>query len=643
MGDHNIKTSSENQEGLRDFTRALLEDVRAFEYMLNAGLIESDVHRIGAEQELFLVDQAARPAMINREVLAELSDPHFTTELGKFNIEFNLDPIDFGGDCLRQLETNLNTYIDNARQAAQKFGADIVLSGTLPTVRKSDLTLENMTDNPRYFELNNALNRLRGGSDFEFFLKGIDELHIRHDSLMLEACNTSFQVHFQVSPAKFARLYNITQLVTAPVMAVATNSPFLFRKRLWCETRIAVFQQSVDKRNFPQTPFREQNPRVNFGDRWVETSVLEIFQEDISRRRAILHGDLEDNPFDILKRGELPKFKALSLYNGTVYRWNRPCYGITNGKAHLRIENRVLPAGPTVLDEVANAAFWFGLINGIDWKYGDKVKDLMDFDDVKGNFVAAARRGLDSQFVWFDQKIIPAKELINQLLPLAQKGLESAEIDQADIDRYLGVIEKRVNAFQTGCKWQIHSFGQMKDEGTTEECLATLTQAMIKYQKQGIPVHEWKLAELEPSDESWKYHYAQVEQYMTRDLFTVHEDDLLEMVISLMKWHHIRHVPVEDDNHNFVGLISFRTLIRYILQRDFECENFLSVTVGEVMRRDMPTVSPETHTLDAIDLMKQERVSCLPVVSDGRLVGIVTQHDFMKIAGYLIEEKLKKE
>ncbi len=449
MGDQDVRQESQREE-IRVFLKHLLKDVRALEEMLAGDLFESGVRRIGAEQELFLVDHDWRPAPIATQVLAELDEPHFTTELGRFNLEFNLDPLVFGGSCLSDMERQIDELLGRVREAARRCGGAVVLTGILPTINKSDLELEFMTPNPRYFALNEAMTRLRGG-DYEFFLKGVDELHLRHDSIMVEACNTSFQVHFQVAPEEFARLYNAAQVATGPVLAAAANSPLLFGKRLWWETRVGLFQQSIDTRR-ASPHLREQIPRVSFGRHWVRSSVLEIFREDIARFRTLLSTEMDDDPFDAIREGRAPSLKALRLHNSTVYRWNRVCYGISDGKPHLRIENRVLPSGPTPRDEIANAALWYGLVSGLLEEYGDVTRHF-NFDDVRANFFSAAQQGLNAQLAWVGGRLAPAGQLIlDTLTPLARAGLTAAGIDAGDIDRYLGTVEERVRTGRTGAQ-----------------------------------------------------------------------------------------------------------------------------------------------------------------------------------------------
>ncbi|MEJ2086557.1 MAG: CBS domain-containing protein [Acidobacteriota bacterium] len=636
MGEHKV-TAAQEAEQLRLFTRALLRDLRALESMLDEGLFETDVQRVGAEQEMFLVDENWRPALIADEILQDLGDSHFTNELGRFNLECNLDPIDLQPAALSLMEEQLNLLLSKVRTVANKHGTKVVLVGILPTLDKSDLTLENMTPRPRYFTLNEAAKRLRG-ERFRLYLKGRDELNVTHDNVMLEACNTSFQVHFQVQPQDFARLYNVAQAIAAPVIAAANNSPFLFGKQLWRETRIAVFQQSVDTRA-PSGNTREQAPRVSFGRRWIDDSVVEIFKEDISRFRVLMTREIGEDPFETLAGGKTPKLHALRLHNGTVYRWNRPCYGISNGKPHLRIENRVLPSGPTVVDEVANAAFWFGLLKGVSVEYGD-ITQKMDFAFARENFVAACRLGLGAQLTWPGHEHVTAQELLlKEMAPLARKGLSDLHIDRADIDRYIGIIEERIRTRRTGSQWMIDSFDSIKCDSTLSECLGVLTAATVNRQETGKPVHTWALAS-KPEAGTGPQHHLRIGQLMTTDIFTVNQDELVDIVACVMHWHHVRHVPVEDDQHHLVGLVTHRSLLRLLADNANE-KNHQPVPVSRIMTRDIVTVDPSTPTLEAIRIMKRKKISCLPVVdSRDRLVGIVSERDFMAIAGHLLEDFL---
>lgn len=638
MGNQDVLRDTDSGQ-LRRFIAHLLRDIHALEHMLDSGLIESGVHRIGAEQELFLVDAAWRPAPRALDILERIDDPHYTTELGLFNLEINLDPLVFEGDCLSQLEDQLNRSLATVRAAAHQCGAEVVLSGILPTLRKSDLALTNMTPKPRYRALNTALTQLRGG-DYEFQLKGADELSLKHDSVMLEAGCTSFQVHYQVEPAEFPQCYNIAQVMTAPLLAAAANSPLLFGRRLWRETRIPLFQQSVDTRR-ASSHMRERAPRVSFGQQWVDHSILELIQEDLARFRVLIGTPSEEDALRLLEQGRLPELQALRLHTGTVYRWNRGCFGIGGGKAHIRIENRVLPAGPSVVDEVANAAFFLGLLRGGQHAYGD-ITHKMPFHNAETNFLAAAQRGLDAQFTWLGGQVVLARDLICQdLLPLARHGLRTAGLNPADIERYLGVIAQRVATGRTGSSWLLRSLADMRETDTQAARLSALTAATALRQWEGSPVHEWPPAQIE---EGWSdtLHVLRIEECMTTDLFTVHPNEPMDLVAKLMDWKRIRHIPVEDDQGKLVGLISCFEVLRHCAPSVRQAESE-PVPVGTVMQPNPLTLPPETPVVEAVARMQQEKSESLLVAKDERLVGIVTEHDILRITARLLEQSAQSD
>ena len=632
-----VSGSSGGPQAMRAFTKAMLRDLRALEVMLADGLFESDVRRIGAEQEMFLVNEGWRPAPVALEVLARLEGP-FTTELALYNLEANIEPRELTGSCFSALQARVWDLVEAARVAAHEVGADVILTGILPTLLRSDVTLDNITPHERYYALNAALAQLRGGEPHRLQIEGIDDLYIEDDSVILESCNTSFQVHLQVGGAEFAEVYNVAQVVTAPVMAAAVNSPILFGKHLWDETRIALFQQSVDARS-GTLHVRELSPRVRFGEGWLEDSVTELFQEDVARFRVLLTSEMEEDPMEVLRRGGAPQLHALRLHNGTVYRWNRACYGVTNGAPHLRIECRVLPAGPTVVDEVANAAFWSGFVLGAREAYGD-IRARIDFADAKANFLAASRHGLEAGFRWLDGRAVGARRLIlDEALPLARSGLAGAGVSSEDIDKYLGILRDRVETGLTGSRWILRSLTGMKGHGTRAERLSAVTAGAIARQKEGRPCHEWGDANIREAG-GWRLNYLKVEQFMTTSLFTVHEDELVDLVAFLMDKKRIHHVLVEDDAHSLVGLVSYRSVVR-LMAEGFDRSTDDAPAVKTIMARDPVSVAPDTPTLEAIDLMRQHGVTCLPVVSEGKLVGIVSESDFMSIAYELLESRLR--
>ena len=444
-------------------------------------------------------------------------------------------------------------------------------------------------------------------------------------------------MHLQVTPDTFVPLYNIAQAIAAPILAISANSPLVFGKRLWHESRIALFQQSLDVRTSKEH-MRTSEPRVSFGTQWLDKSIMEIYKEDIARFRVLLGTEIDEDSLDMVGQRKIPKLRALQVHNGTVYRWNRPCYGISDtGMPHLRIENRVLPSGPTVLDQTANAAFWLGLMMGMAHKYRD-IREHLSFADVKDNFSKAAKFGIDSQFTWFNNRKITCRELILQeLIPLAYEGLVKQGIDKADIERYLGVIQGRAEVHQNGARWLLKSFTQLTERVNRDEAVTILTSQMVKCQMAEDPVHTWPLPKVEDLKQ-YRPVGLRVEEFMETDLFTVRESDLLELVGDLMDWRKLRYLPVEDENGHLCGLITTRKLLRYYIKRG-RVHNEMNDyrTVGDLMIQQPTTVSPETTIKEAMQTMRGSKLGCLPVVKDKELVGIITEMDFLRVAGRLIE------
>ena len=636
MGDHKVEQQVDEKKA-QAFMKALLEDLRALVFMLEDGRIESGVARFGAEQEMFLIDRYLRPAPVSLEVLKHAGDARLTTEIARFNLEANLTPLELKNDCFSRMEHELSELIELARNGAATQNADVFLSGILPTLQKSDLTLENLTPVARYHELDRGVIRLRGGP-LSIHIKGLDELYLTHDNIMMESCNTSFQIHFQSNARDFANHYNVAQVITAPVLAVAVNSPLLFGHRLWQETRVALFQHSTDERSRPQLA-RNQPTRVSFGDSWLRNSVVELFHEQITRFRPIMITQPDENPFEVLARGETPSLSALRMHNGTVWRWNRACYGVSEGVPHLRIENRALPSGPTIVDEIANAAFFNGLMLALPQVYGE-ISTRMPFDDAKLNFFRAARHGLDAQFHWLDgQSYSAASLIVDQLLPLARQGLMSSQVATEDIDKYLGIIEERARSRQTGARWIRSSLSAIADTASKDASQRKLTSVMLAGQKKGEPVHLWPIIEKSDHGE-WEHGYRTVGQFMSTDLFTVKPDDLMDLAASVMDWRHIRHVPVEDEQGRLVGLVTHRGVLRLLSSGSRARSDGNPIIVREIMIANPITVSPSTSSLEAIEIMRGNRVGCLPVVEGDELVGIVTSYDFLEASARLFEQHL---
>lgn len=619
-------------DSIKSFTQALLRDLKALEIMLEKDMFETGVVRIGSEQELCLIDRYRHAAPYAMEILDKIDDDQIVNEFARFNLEVNASPQLFSGDCFARMTQELKTKLALIRNVARGFDVDLALVGILPTLRQRDLVFDNMTPLPRYERLDAQLRNMRGGN-FSFSINGTDELLTHHPSALLESCNTSFQVHLQVPPAEFVARYNMAQMVTGPLLAASSNSSLFFGKRLWKETRIALFQQSIDTRRWEHS-LREESPRVTFGRAWLKDSVLESYQDDLSRFRLLIHEPMEEDSLKELEAGRIPKLRALCLFNGTVYRWNRACYGISQGKPHLRIECRVLPSGPTVLDEMANAAFWLGMVQGMTGDY-ENLHEKMSFDHAAFNFYKAAKMGLDTDFTWLDDRVVSASELIlDELLPMARKGLANMAVDEADSDKLLGIIEERVKRRHTGSMWLFESFNQLLSSGNTRyEAAVAVTAAMVNNQLSQEPVHLWKLASREKA-QPWLCKYLHVEQIMTTELYTVGKRDLVELATHMMQWKRIRHVPVEDENGKLVGMVTAHALMKHFTS---EPKVLKEKAVEDVMLTDLTTISPDTPTLEALELMKTKQLSCLPVLDNQKLVGMVTEFDFARITAKLLE------
>ncbi|NNF20241.1 MAG: hypothetical protein HKN61_10720 [Flavobacteriaceae bacterium] len=397
MGVANVKALEKGQDQL-SYLHRLLDDIKALEMMLEKDLIEKVPIRIGAEQEFCLVSDHWEPSDKALEVLKTVDDHHFTSELALFNLEINLDPLELKGNCFSKMAEQLQTLLAKANKAASEHGDRVLLTGILPTLSRKHMDLRYMTPIDRYLLLNKKVQEVRKDA-IELHIKGVDELNLHHDSIMYEGCNTSFQAHLQINPDDFKNTYNWAQAIAGPVLAICTNSPILMGKELWEESRIALFTQSVDTRASTFL-LNERESRVGFGNAWSTGTAADFYKDSIVRFRSLLNTLSDKNTSTSkVEEGEMPSLDALNLHNSTVYKWNRLCYGVADGKAHLRIENRYMPAGPSVDDEIANMMLWVGLMNGRP-KHLEAIDEKMDFRDAKSNFFNAARYGMASQFYW---------------------------------------------------------------------------------------------------------------------------------------------------------------------------------------------------------------------------------------------------
>jgi CBS domain-containing protein/gamma-glutamyl:cysteine ligase YbdK (ATP-grasp superfamily) len=596
------------------YIQHLIKDLEALDIMLKKGLIETQPIRIGAEQEFFVTTKDFFPNNNSVEILEAINDEHFTTEIGKYNLEINSDPLELKNDCFSELHVQLKKLIEKATETAKTKDSKIVLSGILPTLRLKHIKDNYMTDRPRYHVLNNALKSSRR-EHFKIHIKGVDELNLIHDSVMLEACNTSFQTHLQIDPKEFVEKYNWAQAISGPVLSSCANSPILFGRELWAETRIALFTQSIDTRT-NSFIFNEKQSRVSFGDGWENGSVTDIFRDHISRFRSLLTSNKHDDSIEKLEQGEIPKLKALQLHNGTVYKWNRVCYGVGDGKPHLRIECRYIPSGPTLTDEIANMVFWVGLMLGQPEHYKN-IHKKMDFKDVKKNFFKAARNGMETQFKW-NNKLISAKDLIiNELIPIAKKGLQKAKINEADITKYLSVISRRSES-KNGSQWMVDNFRNLQKSKTNFEALQNITAYMYKHQFKDKTVDDWELFN---PDENLKIDVSRIVKHnMNTKMILVDQNDSLELVSNIMKWKNIHHLPVINKKKELTGLLTWTDLIK-LGNKD------LQLRIKDIMTKNLVTISQESPLEEAKQLMKTHGINCLPVVRDKELLGIITTSD----------------
>ncbi len=612
MGEQKVDRSI-NKEDRAKFIGYLLNDIKALEDMLEKGIIEDDIIRIGSEQEFCLVTENWRPSDRAEEILAAINDPHFTTELARFNLEINLDPIELKEDCFSIVEDQLNTLLKKGKEVAEKYNTKIVLTGILPTISKNELEFYYMTPQPRYWALNNMIKELRGG-DFQLHIKGVDDLSINHDSVMFEACNTSFQMHLQIAPQDFISSYNWAQAISGPVLGISANSPLLLGRELWNETRIALFQQSIDTRHSSYA-LKDQQARVSFGTQWESGSVAEIFKDDIAQHKVILSKEIEKDSLEELENGNIPKLTALNLHNGTIYKWNRPCYGVGGGKPHIRIENRYIASGPSTLDEMATFAFWVGLMVGRPKKFDD-MPSVMDFRDAKDNFIKAARSGKYSVLNWMGKNISVKDLIIEELLPMAYSGLEKMNIDPDDIEKYMKVIEERALGI-TGSQWMITNYRSLRKTMKKDDALRILTKTIYENQQNGGVLNDWLNLGKEEAILSSAHLVGHI---MSTQLFTVNENDSASLATSIMDWKNIHHVPVEDQSKKLCGLLTWTHMKKH--QKSDSVKK-----VSDIMVKDVSTVTPSTPIDEAIAIMKKNEYGCLPVVKETELVGIITIKD----------------
>ena len=467
-----IPNSKFTEKDFTEFSQRLRAETDLLNDYFENNRLESGHNIGGFEVEAWLVDKNALPVPINEKFLKCLKDPLVVHELASFNIELNVEPQDLTGNALKVLHDELGVIWNKCRTIANELDANIMTIGIHPGVREEQLSLQYMSESERYRALNEQVLSIRQGIPLTLHIHGKDLLHTTHSDVMLEAGTTSFQIHLQVKQSKATRAYNASQIISAPLVAVSANSPFIFSHSLWDESRIPLFQQSVDVGD----KFKK---RVTFSHDYARGSLFNCFEENIDNYPVLIPVLFEDTP---------ERFSHLRFHNGTIWRWNRPLIGFNgDGQPHLRIENRVVPSGPTIIDMIANAAFYWGLVQFL-ISMDEAPENKIEFPVIRQNFYNSGRYSLDASIHWLDGELHPIKNLLLHLfLPMAWEGLGQLNIDKSDREKYMGIIQGRIEKNQNGARWQqkwVEKYG--KD-------MNALSLAYFKRQQSGVPVHEWDI------------------------------------------------------------------------------------------------------------------------------------------------------
>ncbi|HPZ95265.1 MAG TPA: glutamate--cysteine ligase [Mycobacterium sp.] len=492
MGDE-VTHASYSRKHRQEYRQKVQLCLDVFETMLSESSFEFDRPLTGMEIECNLVDAHYQPAMLNQEVLASIADPAYQTELGAYNIEFNVPPRPLPGRTALELEAEVRASLNAAETKASTDGAHIVMIGILPTLMPEDLAGSWMSPSLRYQALNDSIFTARG-EDILIDIAGAERLSIHAESIAPESACTSMQLHLQVSPADFANNWNAAQVLAGPQLALGANSPYFFGRQLWAETRIELFAQATDTRP-EELKAQGVRPRVWFGERWI-TSIFDLFEENVRYFPTLLPELSDEDPRAELAAGRTPLLPELRLHNGTVYRWNRPVYDVVGdgaaGRPHLRVENRVLPAGPTVVDMMANAAFYYGLLRTL----SEDERPLwtkMSFTAAHDNFIEAARHGMNARLYWPGLgEVTPDELVLRHLLPMADEGLRRWRVATEVRDRYLGVIEGRAKTGRNGSAWQVETVNRLERHGLDRPAaLAEMLHRYCDLMHSNAPVHTW--------------------------------------------------------------------------------------------------------------------------------------------------------
>ncbi|MDB4935402.1 MAG: Glutamate-cysteine ligase family protein [Labilithrix sp.] len=471
------------------FEERLRESVVALRELLARPGFGEGPTTLGAELELHLVDARGRPAPVNRAVIADAVDRRIAPEIDSFNIELNAAPVLLAGRPFTELADQLVDLLRTSCTAAAAHGARVVSIGLLPTLTERDLGRAALSDFKRYRALSAAIRRRRE-RPLMLRIAGDELLETIAEDVTFEGANTSFQIHVRVSPDAFARTYNAAQIAAAPALAASTNSPLFLGKRLWEETRIPLFRQSVDDRcDVRDDDWRPA--RVSFGHGWVRRSAAELFAESVAIYDPLLPVLTPVSPLEIVRAGQVPALAELRLHEGTVWRWNRGVYDDSAG-GHLRIEIRALPSGPTVRDMVASAAFVVGLTLGLA-PHAEELVTRITFGQARRNFYEAARVGLDAMLVWPEagRALVRARDLVERLIPIARRGLVESGVAGDEADVWLSIVQRRCAVGTTGARWQRRIFDRHCLACGPDEAARLMLEAYIEENASGKTVDAW--------------------------------------------------------------------------------------------------------------------------------------------------------
>ncbi len=489
-----IRQSEFSAEEFERFAAKVRTDLSALNRLLNQPGFGEGKSSIGAEVEFYIVNPDLRVQPVNTEIAASVQDPQLTVELNRFNLEYNLSPQAFRGDPFSRSEQELLAATQRINQQAASLDAELIAIGILPTLRRSDMGPQVMTDEPRYHALSKALLQQRG-EPFSIHIGGNDVIDLEADDVTMEGANTSFQLHWRVPAHRYADYFNAIQLVTPIVLALASNSPSLFGHHLWDETRIALFKQSIDSRSPNRKTWRHP-PRVYYGNGWARNA-WELFAASASLYPPIIPLMSEEDPMDLIDRGEIPTLSELRLHQGTTWPWNRAIFDHTEG-GHLRIEIRSMPAGPTAADMCANGMFIIGAALAV----MDDIRHLtsiLPFHYTEHNFYRAAKYGIDAEIIWphKDQvqlQDVPLLTIARELLPRAREALSRTDVDEAEIDRLLGIIEGRMDTHMSGARWQRRITESFFRSLGRDEAFQSMLSLYKANQATNKPLHEWTLS-----------------------------------------------------------------------------------------------------------------------------------------------------